>query len=200
MTVWAIALTVAGVVLSAVVVVTAAAMVEVFRQLKEMRTMLALDDLPVPLDLREAKIQPADLGLQALSPSVPQAIIVVLSAKCSTCVAIAQSFAGGAPSSVWFVIQAVGGSAEDMITVLSSSRDRLVVDPDGRLCERIGLQVSPSVLTVRWGEVVRAEAVSSVRQVLSLVPVVTPIGSQVAADLQNKRSHRESKARKFAVR
>jgi hypothetical protein len=174
---WVTLVAIGGSLLALVLASVCAAPVEVFRQLKELRVALDLDDLPLPLDLRGTEIRAADLGLHDGIASLPEAIIVVLSTKCATCLAIVQSFAGGAPSSVWFVLQTAEGEPASIGSVLSSSRERLLVDVGGRLCERVGIQVTPSVLTVRWGEVVRAQAVSSVRQVLSLVPVVSPIGS-----------------------
>jgi hypothetical protein len=179
---WIVVLAIGDLLLVVAVAVIGAALVEVFRQLREFRTTLALDDLPLPLDLRGAKILSTDFGLASAMVSLPEAVIVVLSTKCATCLAIAQSFAGGAPNSVWFVLQTTEDDAASMRAVLNSCRERLVVDRDGRMCERVGLQVTPSVLTVRWGEVVRAQAVSSVRQVFSLVPVVSPIGARTVSD------------------
>jgi hypothetical protein len=187
MSTW-IVLAVAGSILALIVAMIGAALVEAFRQLTEIRTTLNLDDLPLPLDLRGEKMRAADFGLPGTIDAIPEAVIVVLSTKCATCIAIAQSFGGGAPSSVWFVLQTAQDDAANMKAVLSSCRERLVVDVNGLLCDRVGLQVTPSVLTVRWGEVVRAQAVSSVRQVFSLVPAVSPIGNRASSDLTDGRA------------
>jgi hypothetical protein len=176
MSVWIVLLLIGGTALAVVVALACAALVEVFRQLKELRTALDLDDVPLPLDLRGTTIRATDLGLDGALSSLPETIVVVLSTKCATCLAIAHSFAGGSPGSVWFILQTAEDEPMNLGSILSSSRERLLLDPGGRMCERVGIQVTPSLLTVRFGEVVRAQAVSSVRQVLALVPVVSPIG------------------------
>jgi hypothetical protein len=167
-------------VIAAVVLVICGALVEVFRQISDIRTTLDLDDVPLPLALGNLSISAADLAMPDAVAKLPEAIVVVLSRKCATCISIAQSFAAGAPETVWFVLQTAAdevGTAGDM---LDGCRDRVVIDIDSKISEKAGVNVAPSVLSLRWGQVERAQAVSSVRQVMSLVPTVRPIGSKAA--------------------
>lgn len=162
------------VLLAATAAVMASALVEVYRQLAEIRVALRLDDLPMPLALGRGELTASAIGLPHELAIAPEAIAVFLTTTCATCLMVAEMFRGGSPGTVWFVVPQ---SDSDLATALEASSDRIVLDPDGAIAERAGLNVAPSVLTIRYGDVVRAQAVSSPRQVMSLVPAVTPRGS-----------------------
>lgn len=166
-----------GIALALVTAIVCSALVEVYRQLAEIRTALHLEDLPRSLALRPGELQAADIGLPATLSDEPEAIAVFLTTSCSTCLMVAEIFRGGAPSTVWFVIPHVDSQ---LSATLSGSSDRIVFDDDGAIAERAGLNVAPSVLTIRFGDVVRAHTVSSPRQVLSLVPSVLPRGREIS--------------------
>lgn len=74
---------------------------------------------------------------------------------------------------------------ERLLEVLADSAERVVVDADDEIAHRVGLNVTPTVLAVSYGEVARAHAVSSVRQVLSMIPLV------VRAELYGEAAHHE---------
>jgi len=162
--------------MGAVLLLVCGALVEVFRQLSDIRERLDLDDRPLPLTLSSADMTAADLALPAAVERLAEAIVVVLSRKCATCLAIAQSFAAGAPETAWFLLQVPTDDLEGSADMLSGCRDRVVVDVDSQISKVAGINVVPSVLTLRWGRVDRAQAVSSVRQVMSLIPTVRPLG------------------------
>jgi hypothetical protein len=163
-----------GVVLTLVVALMCSALVEVYRQLADIRASLHLEDLPRPLGFRPGELRASDIGLPATLAAEPEAIAIFMTTTCSTCLLVAEMFRGGAPATVWFVLP--NGESE-LTTTLAASSERFVIDEDGAIAERAGLNVAPSVLTLRYGEVVRAHAVSTPRQVLSLVPAVMPRGA-----------------------
>jgi hypothetical protein len=159
------------------VVVCAAALVEVFRQLNEIRRALNLQDLPTPLGLKGGNLFTSDFGLPETLATQPEAIVVFLSAKCTTCLAVAEAFEGGSPASVWFVLSSPPFPT-NLLTVLSDSAERVVVDENDRIADGIHLHVTPSVLSVVFGEVTRAQAVASPRQVVGLIPTVASFRSE----------------------
>jgi hypothetical protein len=171
-----------GLALAIVVAVTAGAVIEVFRQLAALRVSLALDDLASPLDIKSGEFTASDIGLPRQLMDEPAAIAVFLSPKCGTCLAIAESFRSGAPDNVWFVLLGedrfvpAKGTERSRWEALASAADRVVTDPTGSIASRMGLEITPAVLTLRFGEVVRGHAVSSPRQVTSLVPSALPRG------------------------
>jgi hypothetical protein len=161
-----------GLGLAVVVALCCAALVEVFRQLAEMRRMLDLDDAPVPIALQTG-VRAGDVGLPTKLAEAPASIAVFLSPRCATCLAIAEAFRGGAPATVWFVVPSTP-HPEDLLTMLSASADRIVLDENDAIADAIRLKVTPAVLTTSFGQITRAQAVSSPRQVMGLIPTVFP--------------------------
>jgi hypothetical protein len=162
-----------GVLLACLVALCCAALVEVFKQLAEIRRSLGLEDMPIPLALKSRDLRVIDIGLPAELAQAPAAIAVFLSARCTTCLAIAEALRGGTPASVWFVLTSPPHPDHLLIT-LSESAERVIVDQDETIAGAIDLRVTPAVLTLSFGEITRAQAVSSPRQVMSLVPAVLP--------------------------
>ncbi|MDX6518692.1 MAG: hypothetical protein QOF50_1538 [Gaiellaceae bacterium] len=172
-----------GIVLAALVVLCCAALVEVFRQLAEVRRTLDLDDMPIPIGL-QTDLQLSDVGVPNALAQAPAAIAIFLSPKCATCLAVAEGFRGGAPGSVWFIVQ-TPPHPEDLLAILSASADRVILDEDDAIAGAIRLKVTPAVLTTSYGEITRAQTVSSPRQVMRLIPTVFPAdGGAVSALVQ----------------
>jgi hypothetical protein len=162
-----------GVVLAVLVALCCAALVEVFRQLAEIRRSLNLEDLPIPIALKTGGLRVTDIGLPPELAEAPAAIVVFLSPKCASCLAIAEAFRGGAPASVWFVLP-TPPYPDQLVEALSQSGERVILDESDRIVDAIDLRVTPAVLTMSFGEIRRSQAVSSPRQVMSLIPTVFP--------------------------
>lgn len=171
MTTWLVGLGAAA--LAFVVAVVCAALVEVFRQLADVRRAVNLDDAPRPIDLRAGESRVLDVGLPSALAEEPAAIVIFLSQKCATCLAVAEVFRGGAPRTVWFVLPSPP-MPTTLLEMLRESSQRVIVDNDDTIANRLGLNITPSVLTVAFGIVTRAEIVSTPRQALSLVPKLFP--------------------------
>lgn len=166
-------LIVPGIALAFVTSVCAAALVEVFRQLADLRSALNLEDEPIPLSLKGGEVTAEGIGLPSAIAREPAALVIFLSDKCATCLVIAEAFRGGSPATVWFVVpESPGASA--LIDMLSDSLSRVVIDKNDAVADSLALRVTPSVLTTSFGEITRAQAVSSARQVLSMLPTVFP--------------------------
>ena len=144
--------------LALVVAVCFAALLEVFRQLSDIRLVLNLQDEPTPIELRARGLNVEEMGLLLPLANEPKAIVVFLSTKCGTCLSIADAFRGGSPQTVWFVI-ADSPEAPDIAAILSASGRRVMIDVGDATAERIGLSVTPSVLTVVFGTITRAQSV-----------------------------------------
>jgi hypothetical protein len=171
--IWVLAL--GGVALTLLLVVCAAALVEVFRQLAELRRTLNLQDQAIPLNLKSGEFRTDEIGLPPELAVEPRSIVVFLSEKCATCLTIAEAFRGGSPATVWFVLPSPPEPVGLLATLADSAR-RVVVDEYDEIANRLGLHVTPAVLSISYGEITRAQAVASPRQVLGLIPTVTPLG------------------------
>jgi len=163
-----------AVALASGIVICAAALVEVFSQLAELRSVLDTKDEPIPLGLKASERRTAEIGLPARLTFEPKAIVIFLSTKCATCLAIAEAFRGGSPSTVWFVL---AGSPEPvtLLATLAGSGERVIVDEDDAIAGALGLNVTPAVITTSYGEIIRAQAVSTPRQAMALIPTVFPL-------------------------
>jgi hypothetical protein len=180
-----------GVVLTFLVMVCAAALVEVFRQLAEIRRALNLQDEPIPLSLKTGEFTTKEIGLPTELALEPRSIVVFLSPKCATCLTIAEAFRGGSPATVWFVLTSPPAPAE-LIETLVHSAERVVVDDEDQIAIKLGLNVTPSVLSVSYGEISRAQAVSSPRQVLGLIPTVAPRGQRPIPPVRQRETSKLS--------
>jgi hypothetical protein len=169
-----------GLPFAVLILACAAALVEVFRHLAEIRLALDLDDESRPLALRSQGSSSETLGLPSLISHEPQAIVLFLSTKCATCLAIVEAFRGGSPATVWFVISR-GHEDRALVTELGHSAARVVVDSNDEIAGRLGLVVTPSLVTFEYGRLVRAETVTTPRQVLRRIPTVTPAAGNHAA-------------------
>jgi hypothetical protein len=170
-------LTLGTVALAAVVIVCCGALVEVFRQLSLLREAVNLEDSPQPLNFKARELSAVAAGFPNEVVREPEAIAVFLSAKCGTCLAIAEAFRGGAPETVWFVLpDPATPFADGLAEALVAAQDRIIYDSNNTIADRLGLQVTPAVLTIQFGEIVRAHTASSARQVMSLLPTVAPRG------------------------
>jgi hypothetical protein len=156
-------------VLAVIVVVLAAAVHEILNQLREVRGAMAIEDKPIAMDVGSSFLA-REIGLRDCDAR--DCIAVVLSPHCGTCAAIARSFRGGAPESVWFVVIAAdgGGASGALVDDLSAVGDRLIIDRDERILRKLGVEVTPLVLQFMGGSLGAAHAVSSPRQVLGLIP------------------------------
>jgi hypothetical protein len=169
-----IAVLIAVVVIGGLVTLCCGALLEVFRQLAEVRTVLSLDDQPKPLNLQGLDASLEELGMPSTIGKKPEEIVVFLSGTCATCLAIAEAFRGGSPDSVWFVVAA--RETHKVVAPLRSSGERLVVDQEGAIAARLGLEIVPTVLTLTYGGIGRAYAVGTPRQVMGLIPATPAAG------------------------
>lgn len=164
---------VAVVAAAALVLICCLALVEVFRQLSDVRTALNLEDSPSPLGLKSGELRVEEVGLPDELALEPRAIVVFLSERCVTCLTIAEGLRGESPARVWFVLPS-SPSPTMLLEPLSHCADRIILDEDDAIMLRIGLNTTPMVLSISYGEIKRAHAVSSVRQLRALIPGVIP--------------------------
>jgi hypothetical protein len=159
--------------LAAVLVLVCAALVEVFRQLNDLREVTQLDDRPTPLTLpRDALAGASAIPLPGELAETPVAAVVVLSPDCATCITIAQDLGGQPLPTVWFTVAGEDHGESRVRRSLAGQGDRLVAGLGDALRDRLGLDVAPAVVVFDFGKVRHAFAVGSTRQVNALVPTV----------------------------
>jgi hypothetical protein len=103
--------------------------------------------------------------------------VLFLSTTCVTCRSIAKGLQTTPSDNVWVVLMHAP-NVEDGAAWLAAAgipADRSSVDPHGDIATALGVDVVPSVVVYREGDVVLAQSIPSFRQ---LVPVLSPTTSQ----------------------
>lgn len=177
--VWVVVVVLVGVALA----LMAAGLVEVYAQLEQVRTVLRLQDQPTPVHLvtlgaavDELLPEPPPL-LRRAAPG-PVYAVVVLSSSCAVCQVIGSglgaALAGGADAgqrtagfhgSIVVLVSAPQESVADEFLLRANLPPQVAVaDPLGRYAKRLGIDQSPTVVSVIDGRLRAAATLSSYRQ------------------------------------
>lgn len=150
--------------------------IELFRDVRQLREISGILDRPLDVDLEDvAGTSPSVHGLPAALDAAPSAIILFLSDRCATCHALAGGFNGLLAPGLWVVLEARSHqSAEEFLAryelTATSTGGRLLVDVAGRIAESIGLRTTPVGFRVQNGRIVSATTVPSKRYLTSILP------------------------------
>lgn len=172
----ATALMIVAGVLGLLVFMLFAAVVELYRDVRQLREVAGILDRPLDVDLGTvAGTKPSTYGLPTALDSETGAIVLFLSDRCGTCHALAAALDGNLPSGLWLVFE--GRSPRSTHEFLASKNlmsaiptGRLSIDPAGKIAERIGLRTTPVGFRVENGRIVAATTVPSMRYLSSILP------------------------------
>lgn len=144
--------------------VTAGALVEVFRHLAEIRNKLDLDDEPLVLDFQTRDLRTAPVAVPEAVDRASRTALVFMHGRCGTCRLVAEAFATIPESRAWFVLPAQDVDAAPAFGRLAAT-GRVFADRGEELAEYLGIDVAPTVVLVEDGRAERALGISTVRQV-----------------------------------
>lgn len=159
-------------VLALVVAVLFGALVELFRDVRQMRDALGILDRPLDVDLGHiAGTQPSTHGLPRELDAQHSAIVLFLSERCETCRALVAGLTRPLPNGLWVVIEARdAASAVQFAEAHQLSDDRIMIDIDGAIAGSMGLDTSPVGFRVEHGVFTSATTVPSSRYLTSILP------------------------------
>lgn len=142
------------------------AVIELFRDMEQVRQMTGVIDSPVSLEIDLPKPLPEGVGLPGEFLRQDQGLVLVLSDHCSTCGAIAEHLGGSLPASTWllFVPQSVESGNEWLSRFGLASERKLFVDILSKASTALGVNLTPAVLRIRGGMVVAAHTLPSGRR------------------------------------
>jgi len=169
-------LTLAVGVLALLIFALCGVVIELFRDVRQLREINGILDRPLEVDLEDvAGTFPSAHGLPTGLDAAAAAIILVLSDRCATCHALAGGFNGVLSPGLWVVLEARSPrSAEEFLAryelTSTSTGGRLIVDVAGRIAESIGLRTTPVGFRVREGRIVSATTIPSLRYLTSILP------------------------------
>lgn len=163
--------------LAIVIFVQLGALVELFRQVQQIRTHLDMVDRALPLDLGTRQgAPPSTIGLPVSLDSEQTAMVLFLSNTCATCRSIAAALRGAVPHTLWVVVEPVfNDDADIFVEEFSLQGERVLIDRDSYIAGQLGLDITPSAIFIQEGRIERAQTVPSSRQLFSMLPVVRPL-------------------------
>lgn len=175
-------LTAAVGVLALLVFVLSGAVIELYRDVRQLREVAGILDRPLDVDLGDVEgAPPSRFGLPETLDSAASALVLFLSERCGTCRALAARLDGRLPDRLWVVLEARGPDAaaeflESYDLTPHAADGRLLVDADERIAESIGLDTTPVGFRVENGRITSATTVPSGRYLSSIVPKPVSLG------------------------
>lgn len=147
------------------------AQIELFEQVKGIRRFLDLEDRVTDLELELIGAKPSQVGLPAELDHVDSGVVLLLSNKCATCQTLAATLRGGRiPAGIWLLVVPVTGDGSDFIDAYELHGERVLIDRDELIVNRLGLDVTPAAVFVENGRLAKAQTVPSVRHLRTLPP------------------------------
>jgi hypothetical protein len=158
-------------------------LVELFRDVRQMRDALGILDRPLTIDIGSVSgTRPSSYGLPRQLDDERFALLLFLSDKCGTCRVLATAMGGTLPAGLWIVVEsATSQAAAEFIEMyrmtLSLGSQRVCVDPAGTIAGRLGLNTTPVGYRIENGVFKDAGTVPSMRYLATVLP--TPSESPV---------------------
>jgi hypothetical protein len=152
-------------------------LLEMVRQLSQVRRQLDLDDRPVPLSLGELAGRPLPEPARAAwseNGTVRDGVLVLLSVNCTTCRLVASGLRDLLSSFEHQRIVTVLGArnhdeAGEMLAAAGLAWDEIVVDLENEYGEALGIDLRPVALVVRDGIVSEGATVRNPGQLRELL-------------------------------
>lgn len=163
-------------VLALLVFVLFGALLEMYRDVRQLRDVAGILDRPLNVDIGAAAgTKPSIYGLPQGLDSVPSAILLFLSERCGTCRSLAAGFGRPLPAGLWVILEATDPRSAaaflDSYALRDISSDgRVVIDVAGEIARRIGLDTTPVGFRVENGLLASATTVPSSRYLTSILP------------------------------
>jgi hypothetical protein len=171
-------------ILSLLMFVLFSVLVELFRDVRQIRDALGILDRPLTIDIGSVTgTTPSSYGLPRQLDDERSALLLFLSDRCATCRVLAASLGGALPAGLWIVVEAATGqAAAEFIETYRMARslggERVSVDPAGAIAGRLGLNTTPVGYRIENGVFKDAGTVPSMRYLVSTLPTPSeaPIG------------------------
>jgi hypothetical protein len=165
--------------LAALVFVLFGALLELFRDVRQLREAAGILDRPLNVDIGAVtNDSPSKVGLPAALDTAASAIVLFLSDTCATCRVLAASLNEVVPPGLCIVVEARdANSATQFLKTYglnANAADGMVrVDVAREIAGKLGLDTTPVAFRIENGRFVSAATVPSARYLFSILP--TPL-------------------------
>ncbi len=168
------------VVLGIVVFVLFGTVLELHKDIRQMRKVIGVLDTPLDIEIGAALgARPSNFGLPSALDNTAAGLVLFLSETCSTCRIIAASMSDSVPDNTFLVLEARDSQSAAAFRnqyfegIPLADRDRVIVDANGEIASAIGLNTTPVGFRVRDGSFTEATTIPSVRYLASIAPGTT---------------------------
>jgi hypothetical protein len=186
------ALTIAVGVLALLTFILFGVVVELYRDVQQLREIGGILDRPLDVELGNVAGQPPSaFGLPRALDDAGVALVLFLSDRCGTCHALAAGLRGALSPGLWVVLEARSpDSASEFLAKYgldaASTAGRLRVDIAGMIAERMGLRTTPVGFRVEDGRLARATTVPSSRYLSSILPAPVRLERSVSPPVKER--------------
>ena len=162
--------------LAGLVFVLFGALIELYRDVRQLREAAGILDRPLNIAIgAAAHATPSSVGLPPALDTAASAIVLFLSDKCATCRVLAAALDATVPPGVCIVMEADDAqSATRFLKAFGLSPEAaggmVCLDASRAIAERLGLDVTPVAFRVENGKFASATTVPSARYLLSILP------------------------------
>lgn len=162
--------------LTLLIAVLFSALVEMYRDLRQIRDAMGILDRPLNVDIGEAAgAHPSQFGLPRALDSAGAAIVLFLTERCATCQTVAAGLPRPLPPALWVVFEARSEESAAMLLerfrlTEFAARGQVLTDIEGEITGRLGLHIAPAGFRVESGRFTYATSVPSTRYLKSILP------------------------------
>ncbi|HEX3578249.1 MAG TPA: hypothetical protein VHY33_06765 [Thermoanaerobaculia bacterium] len=167
---------IATAVLALLVALLFAALVEMYRDVRQLRDAMGILDRPLPVNVTDAVgMRASTYGLPRAIDAADSALVLFLSDRCGTCRQLAHGLTRPLVSGLWLVLEVRSDAgAADFIErygLADSAREgRIIVDPTTEIARRIGIDTTPVGVRIENGAIAHATTVPSTRYLNTILP------------------------------
>ena len=152
------------IVLGVLEIVCLLALVDQYKGILQIRERLALDDTALDLEVVNAGVQAAAIGLPLAFSRDDLAVGVMLSTKCASCFTVAEGFKGRVPTGAWAIIAGSESGCKEFQERVGLAGDRVLMDFGGQIADRLHVRTFPSALLFANGQLTAVKSVPSYRE------------------------------------
>jgi hypothetical protein len=145
------------------------ALVDQYKGILQIRDRLELRDAAIDLDVADSTVQAADIGLPAVFSSRAGIVGLVFSTRCGSCFTVAEGLKGRVPDGAWAIIVGSQDQVSEFCDRVGLAGDRVLLDIDGQITERLKIRTFPSALLFASGKVTAAKSVPSYRELRNVL-------------------------------
>lgn len=145
------------------------ALIDQYKGILQIRHRLDLKDTAIDLDIAETGVLASETGLPSPFSTEEGVVAVLFSTKCASCFSVAEGFKGRVPAGAFAIIAGSEVQCREFQDRVGLTGDRVLMDVDGRIADKLRVRTFPSALLFSRGELTAAKSVPSYRELRHVI-------------------------------